>query len=150
MGTHYNGNQAERHALDSYIKLHRAVDTVTARIDRETQLGDLRGSPFGVLEMLYHLGPIHQKTIGEKLLISKSNVVAVIDKLEKRKMVCRQRSTEDRRCVFVHLTEDGREQVESLLPHHVACIARAMSRLSVDEQRQLGDLCRKLGRDLPE
>ena len=145
MGTHYTGTSAEIRALDTYIKLLRAVDSLKARIDCHQTAGDVKGSQFGTLEMLFHLGPLNQNTIGKKLLISKSNVVAVIDKLEKRGLVKRQRSREDRRCIFVHLTEKGRALIQELLPDHVAAITEEMSWLTEAEQKELGRLCRKLG-----
>jgi len=146
MSTKYQGTAAEIMALDTYIKFVRAFDTVTARLEEQNTVGDLSGSQFGTLEMLYHLGPLTQKDIGQKLLISKSNVVTVIDKLEERGFARRQRSLEDRRCVFVHLTEDGREKVEQVLPVHVGAITCEMNHLAPDEQKELGRLCRKLGR----
>ncbi|MBV7338179.1 MarR family transcriptional regulator [Chloroflexi bacterium TSY] len=145
MSTRYSGEPKEVRALDTYIKLLRATDSVKSRIDRYETTKELGATQFGTLEMLYHLGPLHQNEIGQKLLISKSNVVAVVDKLEKRGFVERHRSEEDRRCVFVHLTESGRAIVEKILPVHVAAITKEMSCLSLDEQRELGRLCRKLG-----
>jgi MarR family 2-MHQ and catechol resistance regulon transcriptional repressor len=101
MSGHYSGTTKEVRALNTYTKLLRATGSVKARIDAHQTAGDMSDSQFGTLEMLSHLGPLHQKAIGQKLLISKSNVVAVIDKLEKQGLVKRQRSTEDRRCVFL-------------------------------------------------
>ena len=123
----------------------RAVDSVKRRIDKCDTVGKLRGSAFGTLEMLFHVGPLQQKEIGEKLLISKSNVVAIIDRLEKRGLVRRERSVEDRRCIFVYLTEPGQALVEQILPGHVAAITEAMSYLTVAEQQEFSILCRKLG-----
>ena len=145
MSNHYQGTAEEVLALDTYVKFVRALDAVKSRIDSQNTTGNLRGSQFGTLEMLYHLGPLQQKEIGQKLLISKSNVVAVIDKLEQKKYVLRQRSQEDRRCIHVHLTESGRARIEQILPEHVAAISQEMNRLKPAEQRELGHLCRKLG-----
>ncbi len=75
-----------------------------------------------IFQRFRHLGPLTQKDIGQKLLVSKSNVVTVIDKLEARRFVKRQRSLEDRRCVFIHLTEEGREEIEQIMPVHVSAI----------------------------
>lgn len=146
MSTHYAGKSVEIRALDTFIKLYRAADSLKARIDAYQSTGDLTGTQFGVLDMLLHLGPLNQKMIGKKLLISKSNVVAVLDKLEKRGLVKRNRSAEDRRCIFVHLTENGESLVQALLPAHVAAIVAEMSCLEPVEQEELGRLCRKLGR----
>ncbi len=145
MGTHYTGTAEEILALGTYIKLLRATDTVKARISRHQTVGDLSDTQFGTLEMLFHLGPLHQKDIGQKLLISKSNLVAVIDGLERRALVKRQRSLEDRRCVFVHISEEGQALVSKLLPAHVAAIVKEMSSLSAAEQEVFSRLCRKLG-----
>ncbi|MEM7033403.1 MAG: MarR family transcriptional regulator [Chloroflexota bacterium] len=145
MGTHYKGSPEEIQALDAYIKLLRATSSVTTRITKHKSAGDLKGSQFGTLEMLYHLGPLNQNAIGTKLLISRSNVVAVIDKLEEKALVRRERSREDRRCIFVHLTDKGQEVIASLLPAHVAAITKEMSCLTGEEQAELGRLCRKLG-----
>ena len=145
MGTRYAGTRQEIRALDTYVKLLRATGSAKARVDGHHTAGDLSDSQFGTLEMLFHLGPLLQKDIGDKLLVSKSNVVAVVDKLENRGLVQRQRSGEDRRCVFVHLTDNGRELIQGLLPIHVAAIVEEMNCLTAAEQEQLGRLCRKLG-----
>jgi MarR family 2-MHQ and catechol resistance regulon transcriptional repressor len=145
MNRHHSGAPEKVQALDTYTKLLRATGSVKARIDAHQTAGDLSDSQFGALEMLFHLGPLQQKAIGQKLLVSKSNVVAVIDKLEAQGLVERQRSTEDRRCVFVHLTGKGRDLVQELFPDHAATIVEEMGCLSAPEQKELGRLCRKLG-----
>ncbi len=145
MGSHYKGTKDQLRALNAYIKFVRAYDSLKTRQDQKRSAGDLTETQFGVLEVLYHLGPLHQQELSDKLLVSKSNVVAVIDKLEKRGMVKRQRSTEDRRYIHVHLTKKGNEIITELLPHHVAVIVEEMSCLTLEEQDELGRLCRKLG-----
>lgn len=145
MGTHYTGNPEEIRALDAFIKLLRATDSVKKRIDRHETTKEIGATQFGTLEMLYHLGPVHQKEIGKKLLISKSNVVAVVDRLEASQLVRRERSLDDRRCIFVHLTDQGRALIGEVLPRHVAAITEEMSYLTEDELTELGRLCRKLG-----
>ena len=82
MGSHYGGSPREMRALNAYIKLLRSTQTVSERILGHQTVADLNGSQFGALEALYHLGSMPQKTIGEKLLICKSNVVAIVDLLE--------------------------------------------------------------------
>ncbi len=89
--------------------------------------------------------PPVQKTIAEKLLVSKSNVVAVIDKLEKSGLVLRERCREDRRQIYVNLTEEGRNKIEAVLPGHVATIVEAFSVLDEEEQILFGKICKKLG-----
>jgi MarR family 2-MHQ and catechol resistance regulon transcriptional repressor len=75
MGTHYQGTQAETDALNAYIKLMRAAESVTARahnvLPKEITL-----SQFGVLEALLHRGPLCQGELASKLLRSGGNVTS--------------------------------------------------------------------------
>ncbi|UCC85978.1 MAG: hypothetical protein JSV81_14095, partial [Anaerolineales bacterium] len=50
MGTHYQGTQVEKDALDVYIKLSRAAGAVEARINCHLRDHGLTPSQFGVLE----------------------------------------------------------------------------------------------------
>lgn len=145
MGTRYRGRPEETQALDAYIKLLRAAESVVSRAHRRTG-SDLTVSQFGVLEALYHLGPMHQRQIGTKLLKSGGNVTMVIDNLEKRRLVQRRRDQKDRRFVSVHLTEAGERLISEIFPQHVQSVLAEMGALSMEEQGTLGLLCRKLGR----
>ena len=144
MGTHYKGTKSAVRALNTYIKLVRAAESVVARIHRPSA-GDLTVSQFGVLEALHHLGPMYQRKIGTKLLKSGGNVTMVIDNLERRGLVERRRNQEDRRFVSVHLTKAGKKLIEQVFPIRVAAVEEEMKALKPAEQEELGRLCRALG-----
>ncbi len=82
----YQGNRQETRALSTYVKLMRAAESITARIHRHLASVGLTLSQFAVLEALYHLGPLYQREIGQKLLKSSGNITMVIDNLEKRRL----------------------------------------------------------------
>ena len=132
-------------ALDTYVKLMRATESVTARVHRQLSAHGLTFSQFGVLEALYHLGPMSQGEIGQKILRSSGNMTMVIDNLEKRNLVKRERNREDRRFYIVHLTADGKKLISSIFPSHAANISRELDVLTPAEQQTLGRLCKKLG-----
>ena len=69
----------------------------------------------------------------------------VIDNLEKRDLVRRDRNPEDRREIIVSLTDLGAETITRIFPKHARAIQIEMSVLTAAEQRELGRLCRKLG-----
>ena len=145
MGTHYDGNEEEKLALDCYIKLFRAAESVGQSINAHLRSHDLTVSQFGALEAIYHLGPMQSGELGQKILKTSGNMTMVIDHLEKRGLVIRQRREDDRRCVDIHLTEDGRNLITTILPTHVAGVVNALSALTHSEQQQLADLCRTVG-----
>lgn len=148
MPTHYLGTTEETQALNSYIKLTRATDSINARLSNSTSMENLTISQFGTLEALYHLGSLCQNEIGSKILKSNSNMTTVIDNLEKRGLVLRERDRQDRRMVKIHLTQAGKELIESVLPQHVHSITEIFSVLTPQEQETLGALLRKLGKSV--
>jgi len=99
-----------------------------------------------VLEALYHLGPLSQGELGQKILKSNANLTTVVDSLEKKGLVERERPAADRRRVEVLLTLAGTELIARVFPRHAEIIVREFSVLTAKEQQALADLLRKLGR----
>jgi MarR family 2-MHQ and catechol resistance regulon transcriptional repressor len=145
MPTHYPGTDEEIRALDALIKLSRAAESVSNRVNAHLHEHQLTVSQFGVLEALYHLGPLQSGELGTKILKSSGNMTMVLDNLEKRGLITRQRRADDRRCIEIHLTEQGSALVIAILPQHVAGVVQAFEALIPTEQEQLAALCRKLG-----
>ena len=146
MATHYQGSPEEVAALDAYINLMRAAESVTGRLQSVMASVGLTIGQFGMLEALLHLGPLCQGDLGRKLLRSNGNVTVVVNNLARRGLVRRARRRDDRRFVTVTLTDRGRRLITDLFPRHVALVVGEMSMLSRREQAELGRLCRLLGR----
>ncbi len=98
MPTHYIGDERIRRALDVYIKLSRARKVMGDRTSTLLAEYGLTESQLGTLEALFYLGPMCQSEIGEKLLVTGGNMTLVVNNLEKRGLVSRQRDPQDRRC----------------------------------------------------
>jgi len=131
--------------LNTYTKLMRAAESVTARVGRCMSEADLTISQFGVLEALYHKGPLCQRDIAVKILKSTGNITLVIDNLEKRDLVRRERDSADRRYLTVHLTTAGTKLIAPVFARVEEAIVSEMSSLTTAEQELLGQLCKKLG-----
>src|SRR4051812_15891421 len=119
MATRHRGPEKELRALNAYIALMRAAESVTARLQGQLAEGSITVGQFGALEALYHLGPMRPNELARKLLRSPGNVTTVLDNLEKSGLVVRRREEDDRRCVTVHLTDAGRRLIERVFPGHV-------------------------------
>jgi MarR family 2-MHQ and catechol resistance regulon transcriptional repressor len=138
--------EAQRVALDTYVKLSRCLNAVNAAIAAKSPLPrGLTVSQFGVLEALLHKGPLGQNELGRKVLRSKGNMTMVLDHLERDGLVRRRRISADRRCYRVQLTEPGRKLIAGYFPTHASAVTEALSALTREEQRALGAACRKLG-----
>lgn len=149
MATKFDGTEREERALNAQIALQRAADSVQKDCRTFRDAG-LTTSQFGILDALYHLGPMHQKDLGEKLLKSDANTTTVVDNMEDQQLVRRERDPEDRRCYLIHLTEKGRDLFGSIFPDHVDRILEVFSVLSAEEQETLIRLCKKLGTHDPD
>jgi len=146
MPTHHKGTESETRALNAFIKLVRASESVSARLIAFLQQEEgLTISQFGVLEALYHLGPLNLRQISEKMLKSGGNITTVVDNLEKQGLVERKRCDEDRRVIYAHLTPEGEKRIGRYFPKHVHQIEQEMNTLSSEELETLGRLCKKLG-----
>jgi MarR family 2-MHQ and catechol resistance regulon transcriptional repressor len=132
-------------ALNTYTKLMRAAESVTSRVSRTMAAAELTISQFGVLEALLHKGPLCQRDIAAKILKSTGNITMVIDNLEKRSLVRRERTSEDRRYLTIQLTCQGLELIRQVFARVEAAIVAEMQVLTNDEQETLGVLCKKLG-----
>lgn len=146
MTTHHQGTPQEVLALDTYIKLSRATESLDTRLSRRNTLDDLTLTQFAVLEALYHLGSLSQTEIGAKLLKSGGNITLVIDNLQRHGYVERRRCATDRRMIYVNLTPEGNAKIASIFPRHLVAIIDEMGVLSAEEQVDLGRLLKKLGR----
>lgn len=141
--TRFRGTQQETRALSTFVKLMRASESVAADVHR--QLPGLSVSQFGILEALYHLGPMSQKELGKQILKSAGNITMVIDNLEKQDLVERSRNPDDRRLYIISLTEKGTQLIRTIFPEHSQRIQERLSRLTSSEQKTLGRLLKKLG-----
>ncbi|HEY3294843.1 MAG TPA: MarR family transcriptional regulator [bacterium] len=146
MSTRHKGNPEQVRALDAYIKLARAADSVSLTISRSLAQSGLTESQFGVLEALMHIGPMRPCELASKLLTSGANMTTVADNLEKRGLISREKIPEDRRSFTIRLTEEGKQLITGIFPRHAEFITVQMSALEPSEQEALGALCRKLGK----
>ncbi len=131
--------------MDAYVKLVRASNSLANRLAPTLTDSGLTEGQFGVLEALFHLGPLHQCELARKHLQSGGNITMIVDNLEKAALVRRERSATDRRYVRVSLTVEGRRLIKKLFPRHVQTIVGQMGVLTASEQEELARLCRKLG-----
>lgn len=145
MPKRFRGSNKEVRALGTYVKLMRAAESITSRVHKHLSSVGLTVSQFGVLEVIFHLGPLSQRDLGRKILRSSGNITMVIDNLERRRLVRRERDASDRRMFIVHLTGEGQKLIGKIFPSHAALITYELSVLNATDQKILGDLCKKVG-----
>ena len=131
-----------------WIVLARCHHALSLLVERDiTGLG-LCISDFTVLEALLHKGPLPISEIQAKVLLASGSMTAAVDRLEKRGLVLRTASSEDRRVRRIELTAEGKHLIEQVYSEHARHLEEAMAVLAEQEQQQLYDGLKKLGRSV--
>lgn len=146
MPTHYKGTPVEVRALNLIIKLVRCSDSINHRLEQPLQQSGLTTSQFGVLEALWHLGPLCLSDLARKLLKTGGNLTLVVRNLERDGMVRRRQANDDRRYFRIELTAKGKKLVQAVFAQHLQRVVRITGVLQPAEQEELARLCKRLGR----
>jgi DNA-binding MarR family transcriptional regulator len=100
----------------------------------------------GILTMVTELEPMTQKALGDALRIDRTTMVALLDDLEDKGYVARQRHPRDRRAFLVHPTDSGRAAKIAAVRILDEQQRRFLAPLSAAERRQLAALLTRLHR----
>jgi MarR family 2-MHQ and catechol resistance regulon transcriptional repressor len=101
---------------------------------------------FAALEALYHKGPLLLGDIQRRILVSSGGITYVIDRLEKKGLVTREACPSDRRATYAKLTPTGTALIAEIFPAHRERIEAALRGATEEEQEQLLDLLRRVGK----
>lgn len=105
---------------------------------------NLSPSQFAVLLLLDGEAGWRLTDLSERLLVDKSTITRIVDRLESAELVRREADPDDRRVQRVVLTGQGRERRDRARAAHERSIERRMGALDTDEQRQLLALLTRL------
>jgi MarR family transcriptional regulator, 2-MHQ and catechol-resistance regulon repressor len=136
---------AERDALKLWVILSRAYRAIEERATRDVAQHGLTLAEFGVLEALYHKGPMLLGEVQRSLLVSSGGVTYLVDRLERRGLVRRDECAEDRRARYAVLTPEGEEFVRRIFPAHATEVRKAVAGLTREDQRAATGLLKRLG-----
>ena len=99
-----------------------------------------------VIEYLGDSGPRMMRELAECLLLAVNSVTSIVDKMERKDLVQRRRSDEDRRVVHVELTDAGRTMYEAAVKEKLQFLRGMLAVLNEDEREIFMVLFRKIAR----
>ena len=120
------------------MELLRTADAVWNSSRVFFERWDLSPSQFNVLNLL-QLNPagLSQTDLSRQLIMHRSNLTGLVDRLEKRDLVARREVAADRRAYSVVLTAAGSRLLREILPRYYEDAARVWDRLSVRRAAEL-------------
>jgi DNA-binding MarR family transcriptional regulator len=132
---------AWRGLLRTHAELTKQLDAELARVH------DL---PLSSYEVLLYLadsegGRLRMSELADAVLLSRSGLTRLVDRLEREGLLERARCTEDARGFFAQITPKGRELFDAARTTHLEGVRELfLSRFSREELRTLGRLWQKL------
>jgi DNA-binding MarR family transcriptional regulator len=129
---------------ETLLSIARTADQLLVRAERLMREHGLTGSQYNVLRILRGEGkPLPMQEIAGRTVQVVPGITGLVDRLETAGLVCRERSTEDRRVIFVAILPKGVELLAKLDAPLVALEKNLLGGLRAVEQRQLIELLQK-------
>ena len=118
-------------------------------VDSDLKRVDLTAAQLNALLALRNAGEagLLMGELGRRLVVTKSNVTGLVDRLEQQGLVARGQY-HDRRATVVRLTGAGRELLQRAVPEHVRRLGELTGCLSPSQKRTLIQLLSTLRREL--
>lgn len=121
-------------AWKTFLEAHaRAIDVLT----RELKAAE--GLPltwYDVLVQLYEAPErrLRMQELADAVLLSKSGITRLVDRMERDGLVSRRRCADDRRGTFAELTDAGHQRLRATAPAHLEGVQRYFTSLLDDEE----------------
>src|SRR3954468_9259159 len=96
--------ETQASSLKLWVVLARAYAAVARHAEADIARHGLTLTEFGILEALYHVGPLLLGELQQKILGSSGGVTYLVDRLAEKGLVERQECPEDRRARYAALT----------------------------------------------
>ena len=117
---------------------------VQERMRLELTKKKLSITEFSVLEVLYNKGRQTIQQIGNSILVSSGSMTYVIDKLEQKGLLNRIDCPNDRRAIYIVLTDEGFDLMEKIIPKHQELVNYIFDSLNNDETEKFVDILKKV------
>lgn len=127
--------------------LRRASFAMQAHVRAALARQGLSLGQFVVLRGLVAAGTGTTRDLARSMGVTTGNITGLVDKLEAEGLVVRERSTQDRRVVYLRPTPKGSRVVAGLREAVTTEVAKAFDAWSVADLERLDALLRRIGPD---
>jgi DNA-binding MarR family transcriptional regulator len=136
----------ESSAQEAILELYRTTDQLQRRFSKLIEPYGISLQQYNVLRILRGAGKQGTPTleIADRMIEQTPGITRLLDKLEKKGMVRRERRPEDRRQVLCWITKEGLDLLAGLDQPISAAGTGAMEPLKLAEQRALIEMLERL------
>jgi DNA-binding MarR family transcriptional regulator len=102
----------------AFVALQKAADKLAVQAEQLLKSNGLTGAQYNVLRILRGAEPdgLPCSSIGERMISHDPDMTRLLDRMERRSLITRQRQSDDRRVVKTRITSGGLELLKRLDP----------------------------------
>jgi DNA-binding MarR family transcriptional regulator len=130
----------------AFIALQKAADKLALQAEQLVKSNGLTGAQYNVLRILRGAEPdgLACSTISERMISHDPDMTRLLDRMEKRDLITRQRQTDDRRVVKTRITSGGLDLLKRL-DHPVRELHKQQfAKMGNDRVKELADLLEEI------
>lgn len=133
------------------VLILRAADYVEQQGEQLLKSHGLTGTQYNVLRILRGAGPegLPCKSVGDRMISHDPDMTRLLDRMEKRGLIARERQQDDRRVVKARITSSGLEILKKLDQPVREVHKRHFAHLSAAELKQFQELLGKCQKPVP-
>ena len=126
----------------AYLNLWRTYDLLKAYEDRLFGAHDLSAQQYNTLRLLraVHPGRVPTLELGNRLVSRAPDMTRLLDRLEARGLIDRERLSENRRVVLIGITPAGADLLDSLADQVRECHEQQLGHMTPQELSSLNKL----------
>ncbi|MES9830988.1 MAG: MarR family transcriptional regulator [Candidatus Thiodiazotropha sp. LLP2] len=110
--------QTHDQVLIALRQIIRAIDLHSKKLERES---GLTGPQLLIMQIIHEEGPVTSSVLARSVSLSQATVTTILDRLEKKAYLTRERDNKDKRKVWISLSDAGRQVLRNaptLLQEH--------------------------------
>ena len=135
-----------------FVALLKASDLLASEADQLMKANGLTSAQYNVLRILRGAGPdgLPCNAIGERMISRDPDMTRLLDRMEKRELITRERQQQDRRVVKARITSEGLKLLKKMDAPIRELHKSQFARMSSARLKTLLDLLTELGAHAPE
>jgi len=96
--------------------LNKVTNAIRYQINRYLKSFDITGEQFAIMKIIQEYENLSQNQIAKMISKDKTTIARAIDLLEKKKLIFKKRSADDRRTYLIEINESGRQILSQAMP----------------------------------
>ena len=130
--------------MDAFQILHQLIHRFKSKEERQLEQTDLSGRDLYVLEHIREDNPWRFNDFAENCRIRPSTLTGIVERLEKKKLLLRERAADDRKAVYLKPTPEGKRLIDEHIAEDHAFFDALLTPLTPEERQQFLSLCQKI------